>query len=655
MKTNNKFSWNWNQIVKLIPFALITSGFISCHPEVIDPDPPDNTAGPAKLLVTYWSDNESSGLNYYESLELSSVPGTCIFNERDMGQWQCMVGVQAGPFQYLVGHSIWSNEYCIRLVENSGVVKDFTDRGTWNNSYECFVGFHVGDRGFIFGQDTDGDHYWFVQQINQNGTMGNETDTGDWHNTYTCVPLYVGTETYLFFLEGGDKYNGGYWFISHVSYDGVLHDIDSGNFSIKFDALASCNVNGNTYLITWSNKTTDGSFFVITRINSNGTMGSQAGDFDSNLRAGHMVGYESGANGYFMAQGNGTTEYFIRQLNTDGKPGTITYSAYLAKDFMQLVPLNLNPPGNFRYQIGWDLAKSSGSPASWSPMYAEPWTSQAGFGGGAALGKINNDDYYDALFAGVQNSGSGKQFYYQIAWSLDNTGKPSGWSPTMYGPYVGTKVAGAGADIGDIDGNGIPDLALMVVDDPDGANSFIYRIGWNLDATGMPVSWADGIRLPWLGWENSGGGMALGDLDGNGRPEMVFMAIDNPAGPNHVWYTVVQLEQNGQPKSFTSMLQTPFALGDFSAGGGAALADIDGNGKLDFVVVNIDSPQGANSFWGQIGWDIDINGKVSRWTTFTAPSIGNITSGGGAAIGDIDMDGIVDLLLMALDNPYGKD
>jgi hypothetical protein len=149
--------------------------------------------------------------------------------------------------------------------------------------------------------------------------------------------------------------------------------------------------------------------------------------------------------------------------------------------------------------------------------------------------------------------------------------------------------------------------------------------------------------------------MALGDLDGNGRPEMVFMAIDNPAGPNHVWYTVVQMEPNGLPKSFTSMLQTPFALGDFSAGGGAALADIDGNGKLDFVVVNIDSPQGANSFWGQIGWDIDINGKVSRWTTFTAPSIGNITSGGGAAIGDIDMDGIVDLLLMALDNPYGKD
>ena len=225
----------------------------------------------------------------------------------------------------------------------------------------------------------------------------------------------------------------------------------------------------------------------------------------------------------------------------------------------------------------------------------------------------------------------------------------------MYGPYCGAKQAGAGADIADIDGNGIPDLALMVVEDLEGANAFRYRIGWNLDASGMPASWSDGIRLPGLGWENSGGGMALGDLDGNGTSEMVLMAIDNPEGHNHVWYTVVQLDQTGRPKSMTSMLRTPFDLGDSSAGGGAALADVDGNGKLDLVLVNIDSPQGANPFWGQIGWDIDINGNVARWSSFVGPALGNMTSGGGAAIGDIDMDGIVDLLLMTVDDPYGKD
>jgi hypothetical protein len=32
-----------------------------------------------------------------------------------------------------------------------------------------------------------------------------------------------------------------------------------------------------------------------------------------------------------------------------------------------------------------------------------------------------------------------------------------------------------------------------------------------------------------------------------------------------------------------------------------------------------------------------------------------MTSGGGAAIGDIDKNGIMDLLLMTIDNPIGKD
>jgi hypothetical protein len=32
-----------------------------------------------------------------------------------------------------------------------------------------------------------------------------------------------------------------------------------------------------------------------------------------------------------------------------------------------------------------------------------------------------------------------------------------------------------------------------------------------------------------------------------------------------------------------------------------------------------------------------------------------MTSGGGAAVADIDKNGILDLLLMSVDNPYGND
>jgi len=53
---------------------------------------------------------------------------------------------------------------------------------------------------------------------------------------------------------------------------------------------------------------------------------------------------------------------------------------------------------------------------------------------------------------------------------------------------------------------------------------------------------------------------------------------------------------------------------------------------------------------------MDINGRVTGWSPrLVGPDLGNITSGGGAAIGDIDKNGILDLLLMTVDNPYGKD
>lgn len=208
----------------------------------------------------------------------------------------------------------------------------------------------------------------------------------------------------------------------------------------------------------------------------------------------------------------------------------------------------------------------------------------------------------------------------------------------------------------DIDGNGVPDLLIMSVDAPQGADSFWYWVGWNMDANGQVASWSPLMVQTGLGHDNSGGGAALGDIDKNGRQDLILMSIDNPGGPNKFWYRIGRnLDQSGIAASWTGNIAAPFYVGDLSAGGGASLADVNGNGKPDLVLIDIDSPQGPNSFWCYIGWDIDINGNVVSWSSFTGPSLGNMTSGGGTAIGDIDKNRILDLLLMAIDNPYGND
>jgi hypothetical protein len=48
------------------------------------------------------------------------------------------------------------------------------------------------------------------------------------------------------------------------------------------------------------------------------------------------------------------------------------------------------------------------------------------------------------------------------------------------------------------------------------------------------------IAVPdWFSWQNESAGVAVADLNGDGRPEIVVFMIDHPTpGPNAGWYRI---------------------------------------------------------------------------------------------------------------------
>lgn len=199
-------------------------------------------------------------------------------------------------------------------------------------------------------------------------------------------------------------------------------------------------------------------------------------------------------------------------------------------------------------------------------------------------------------------------------------------------------VAGVGpvsVALGDIDGDGKPDLAVANSNNNTSgpSNVSILRNTSSVGSIGFDpqLTFSVGANPSFV---------ALGDLDGDGKPDLVVANADFLSSTPNL--TVSVLRNTSTPGAVSFAPEQTFTVG--SKPSGLALGDLDGDGKLDLVVVNSDNISNVDVVPDTISilrntstpGAINFDGQLT-FATETIPQY--------VVVGDLDGDGKPDVVV----------
>ena len=261
-------------------------------------------------------------------------------------------------------------------------------------------------------------------------------------------------------------------------------------------------------------------------------------------------------------------------------------------------------PNRGLYRVGRRVDAQGNITGGWGPWIEIPqWNTGENHGAGIAVADFGTDGLGLIVFQIEHRDPGPNRGLYRIGRTLDAQGTVTGgWSNWQEVPgWDSWRDQGAAIAVADLDGDGRPELFVFHIDDfhtdhQEQPNKGVYRVGIGLTPDGQVRSWSDWFEVDWFSWFNQGAGVAVADLDGNGRPEIIVFQIDDPPQENAGWFRVGwSLDAQGRVQDGWGPWVKFDGWGSWEdQGGGIALAFF-GGGRPKAVVFHVDNPPGLNA------------------------------------------------------------
>lgn len=289
------------------------------------------------------------------------------------------------------------------------------------------------------------------------------------------------------------------------------------------------------------------------------------------------------------------------------------------------------------------------------------WFSAENQGGGIAIADLSGIGKQDLVVLMVENGLAQNRGVFRIGRDLNAAGKVTGgYTPWIDVPdWFPFENAGASVAVADVDHDGKQDIVVFMIDNPAGQNAGFYRVGKALDANGnLAGGWGPWIAIPdWFSFENQHGSIALADLDGDGNLELLVLMVDNSPGKNRGLYRIGRkLDANGNVTGgWTQWFDVPDWFSFENQGAGIAVADLNGTGKHDLLIFQIDGAVDQNQAFYKVGPNLDINGTVhGKWPRWQGvPHWFSWENQGGDITTRLN-GGKLEMMVMMIDNPPGQ-